>query len=96
MAVESAGAAHPGQEGSLADLEKANVYLQNYWQRFDTSLPIVHRSTFSVSSNILLTAVMVAIGAQYVDDWQAKAFASRLHQGFMKALANVSSLNQPI
>ncbi|KAI9861590.1 MAG: hypothetical protein M1813_005200 [Trichoglossum hirsutum] len=89
MAVGAAGAAHPGQEGSSVDLEKANLYLQNYWQRFDTSHPVVHRSTFSVSSNILLTAVMVAIGAQYVDDWRAKAFASRLHRGFMKALANM-------
>jgi hypothetical protein len=93
MAVESAGAAHPGLEGSMVDREKANAYLQNYWQRFDTSLPIVHRSTFSVSSNILLTAVMVAIGAQYEDDWQAKAFAGLLHQGFMRVVANVSALN---
>ncbi|KAI9778458.1 MAG: hypothetical protein M1839_008104 [Geoglossum umbratile] len=89
MAVESAGAVHPGLEGSLVNIEKANAYLQNYWQRFDTSLPIVHRSTFSVSSNILLTAVMVAIGAQYEDDWQARAFAGLLHQGFMKALGNM-------
>ncbi|KAI9769229.1 MAG: hypothetical protein M1840_004358 [Geoglossum simile] len=88
MAVESAGAVHPGLEGSLVNIEKANSYLQNYWQRFDTSLPIVHRSTFSASSNIPLTAVMVAIGAQYEDDWQAKAFASLLHQGFMRAVAN--------
>jgi hypothetical protein len=93
MAVESAGAVHPGLEGSLVDIEKANAYLQNYWQRFDTSLPIVHRPTFSVSSNILLTAVMVAIGAQYEDDWQARAFAGLLHQGFMKALGNVSASN---
>ncbi|KAI9699662.1 MAG: hypothetical protein M1836_002696 [Candelina mexicana] len=73
------------------DHEKLHEYLDCYWQQFHPLFPIVHRATFS-GAPPLLSASMVAIGAQFSARPDAKLDANSLHQ----ACSNLFAKHEPI
>ncbi len=72
------------------DHDKLLEYLDCYWQRFHPLFPIIHRPTFS-GAPPLLTASMMAIGAQFSARPDAKLYANSLHQACSQLFTKVSS-----
>ncbi|KAI9711366.1 MAG: hypothetical protein M1812_007215 [Candelaria pacifica] len=79
------------------DHEKFHEYLDCYWQQFHPLFPIVHKSTFS-GAPPLLSASMIAIGAQFSARPNAKLYANSLHQACSQLFAKHESVtnNSPI
>ncbi|KAI9718654.1 MAG: hypothetical protein M1828_006662 [Chrysothrix sp. TS-e1954] len=69
-------------------------YLSAFWQYFDPIFSIIHKPTFDAGgSSELVKALMVAIGAQYLDDECAKLVSRTLRETCLKLLSKRPSLD---
>lgn len=80
----------------VVDASTLNIedYLDCYWRHFSPLFPVIHRPTFCVNTPPppLLSAAMVAIGAQFSTRPQAKNYSTFMHEACMKLLTTVSDL----
>ena len=67
-------------------------YLDAFWQNFHPMFSIVHKPTFdAVGTASLVRALMLAIGAQYLEDECAKMVSRTLRETCFKLLSQVCS-----
>lgn len=78
--------------GSPSDSLKLSQYMENYWQHFHPSFPMIHKNNFlSEPLAPLLHAAMLSIGAQFSPDADAKAKSRSMHELCVKVLSMVCS-----
>ncbi|KIW09019.1 uncharacterized protein PV09_00914 [Verruconis gallopava] len=75
------------QLGVELSLKTKQHYLEAYWTRFDPFFPIVHKPSHRPGTNPLLTAAMMAIGAQYADEEFARSDSRILHEKCLELIA---------
>jgi hypothetical protein len=76
------------QLGIDLSLRTKQHYLEAYWTHFHPLLPVLHKASHGTGSNPLLTAAMMAIGAQYTTDEQfARADSRILHEKCLELIA---------
>ncbi|KAL2073702.1 hypothetical protein VTL71DRAFT_11028 [Oculimacula yallundae] len=57
-----------------------DIYISSYWQSFNSFFRILHRPTFNLKPNTLLTFAVAAIGTQYHDSPEARAKGVELNE----------------
>ncbi len=67
-----------------------NRYIASFWKSFHPMFPIIHRPTFEgVGAPALLKALVVAIGAHFLQDQTAKSLARALRETCLKLVEKV-------
>jgi hypothetical protein len=75
------------QLGIELSLKTKQHYLEAYWTSFDPWYPILHKATYRTTKNPLLTAAMMAIGAQYTYEPFARGDSRILHGKCLELIA---------
>lgn len=74
------GALEQQQLGETLNLKTKQNYVQAYWKHFHPLFPVLHPQTYQQRhSSPLLSAAVMAIGAQYTDNPFAKSDSRILH-----------------
>ena len=84
------GALERQQLGEMLNLKTKQNYVQAYWKHFHPLFPILHRQTYQQHRlSPLLTAAVMAVGAQYTHKPFAKTDSRILHQKCQELIAKV-------
>jgi hypothetical protein len=75
------------QLGIELSLETKQHYLEAYWTSFDPLYPILHKASCRPAKNPLLTAAMMAIGAQYTYEPYSRGDSRILHGKCLELIA---------
>jgi hypothetical protein len=84
------GALEQQQLGETLNLKTKQHYVQAYWKHFHPLFPILHPQTYQQHrSSPLLSAAVMAVGAQYTDKPFAKSDSRILHQKCQELILKV-------
>ena len=86
------------QQNGMVDVKGSHLEqcLELYWQHVHHVLPIIHRPTFSTSSDAPLpTAAMIALGAQLSTRPDVRAISKSMYDFSIRILATVSTIYPP-
>jgi hypothetical protein len=86
------------QLGEALDLKtKQHHYIRAYWNHFHPLFPVLHPQIFDQHrSNPLLSAAVMAIGAQYTNEPFARSDSRILHQKCQEVIAQVGKIISPL
>lgn len=85
------GALEQQQLGETLNLKTKQHYVQAYWKHFHPLFPVLHPQTYQQHrSSPLLSAAVMAVGAQYTDKPFAKSDSRILHQKCQELIVKVS------
>jgi hypothetical protein len=84
------------QASYQTQLAQLDGYICSYWQFFDNLFPIIHRGTFDLTEDSLLSSAMAAMGTQYHDTPEARQKGVELNEYCRKSIGLVGfSAQQP-